>query len=161
MRQRNVTVLSSCGSTRNNAPRRIACVLIPLLSLLSSRDLAANDEPPATLVIKGEAAPFSGQLLTVERSIRLGQKAKYCQAQIKIELEQATSQAAHALAHERRLTEIEAERAERFKAELAQVAAEADSVWNSPALWLGGGVVGTLVLVLVTGHAMGEIRGRE
>lgn len=155
LRLRAATLSRSVPSTRSNSGKLSASALILLLSLHSS--LASATEPPATPVVAGEPAPFSGQLLSTERAIKLGQRADRCDAQIKIELDRALQQSAWALAHERRSTEIEHERAEAFREVAEHTAGEADNWSRSPALAAAVTVVVTLGLVLVTGYAMREV----
>jgi hypothetical protein len=57
----------------------------------------------------GEVAPFSGQLITTELAITLGQKAEYCDTRIRLETEFIASQFQLDLDLERRLHQIDNE----------------------------------------------------
>lgn len=102
----------------------------------------------------GEPSPFTGQCMTVERSIRIGQLATSCDARIEIEV-----------GYRDRLRDIDVNECRLHRANDAEAAgaklqlteqALADSrSWRwHPALWFSVGVVTTVAAVLVARYAV-------
>lgn len=60
-------------------------------------------------LLQGQAAPFSGQLLTPKLALDLGQKAAYCEERLQIELRKERDLAVVQKALDARLLEIERE----------------------------------------------------
>jgi len=126
--------------------------MILLLSLPTSLALASPDK--AVPIEKGQAAPFSGQLLPTDLAIKLAQKADHCDALWSAELEKVKALAKQDLELAYRLRDIEQQRGDDIAQAAKDQAAQADSFLRSPVFVATVSVVTALGLVLVTGYAM-------
>lgn len=65
--------------------------------------------PCAVALLKGETAPYDGQLLTTDLAIRQGQKVEHCDARMAIEVDRANQLAEVKINLEKRLRAIDTE----------------------------------------------------
>jgi len=122
-----------------------------------SSPVLANEPDPVPLN-QGDPAPFTGQLLPTELAIEIGQKAHYADEQIRIAVSKERKIAEVLLDAQRRLVEIERERADQIQAAAEKQANEADSFFKSFEFGLIVGITGGILLILGTGYAMGNLR---
>lgn len=73
------------NSTKIKKSKLLSYTLI--LSLYLSGSIASATEPRTVTLREGEKAPYAGQLITVNRAIKLGQLAENCKHSIEIETE--------------------------------------------------------------------------
>lgn len=111
-------------------------------------------------LLKGELAPFDGQLLTNEAAIELGLAIERSDRLLKLELDRVTETASIALETERKLHKIELRVKDKEIDHWQQRALTAENppFYVHPVFVAGVAVAGTLLLTVVVGYA---IRGRS
>jgi hypothetical protein len=109
---------------------------------------------------KGEMAPFSGQLLTPELAIDLGQKADGCDVRVKIESNRVQKLAEIDVTLARRLLEIERDAARRQVDLLTERLKEAEDVsfYERPVFVATVAVVATIAVVAVTAYGLNAVQ---
>jgi hypothetical protein len=109
------------------------------------------DEPThcAVPLAQGAPAPFSGQLVTTELAISLGQKAEKCGAWTKLEVDRVAEMAEAERMHQAELRTIERDacREKTKSLETALDEVEARPWWEHPAFVAAVSVVGTTVVL--------------
>lgn len=105
----------------------------------------------AAPILKGEAAPFDGQVLTTELAIKLGQKADFCDKRLAIELSRATQLADIELEKMRALRKIDEDaHAEQLRIMQKKVDAALDRpFWREP--WFVALTTATVTLAAAVG----------
>lgn len=144
--------------------------MITIILLLAVAQCDPGDPTKCAVHLeKGEAAPFSGKLLTDDLAISLGQKADQADARVKSEVEyqqrlaqvdltlatstlNASLEAVEAsVAAQKRQADYWEGRAKKSEEELS----EGPPWYDHPAIWFSAGVVVTAVLVAILS---GEIK---
>lgn len=98
----------------------------------------------ATGLQRGQAAPFSGQLLSADLALNLGLKAEYCDARLTLEVDRAKALLQLDLDSERRLRAIDAEGAKAAQELLLKRLAEATPWYERPWFVASAAVLGTV-----------------
>lgn len=117
----------------------------------------------AAPLMAGDLAPWSGQLVTTELAIRLGQKAAGCDALRALDAEHAAKLAAVDLGLERRLREVEAAEHDRavdlLEAELRRaLAAREVPLVERPAFVAGATFAATATIFTIAAYAFARVR---
>ncbi len=108
----------------------------------------------AVEVSKGEAAPFTGQLVTKELAISLGQKADSCDVVTKREVDFAKKMERIDIDRLQKLVAIDkAANDQRVKLLMAELKRE-QTWWKHPAVVAGGTVVLTVLMFWAAGEAL-------
>jgi len=148
--------------------------MTPRLLLASSFTLLISDAalagPPicdpadprlcAAPLLKGDPAPYPGQLLTTELAIQLGQKADTCDTRLKLEVAFATKLAAVGLDLERNLHRNDLDAASDREVVLLRRVKEAEdeSFWEEPAFLVPVATFSGALLMVLAVWAAGQLR---
>jgi hypothetical protein len=119
-----------------------------------------NPEHCAQPLAKGETAPFSGQLLTPELAIDLGQKADSCDARVEIESNRVQRLAEIDVTLARRLLEIERDAARQQVDLLTTRLEEARDIrfYERPVFVAAASVAATVALFAVTAYGLDAVQ---
>jgi hypothetical protein len=145
-------MIGSRSSTQK--ARRPLFVFAMTLSLSLTGSRASAEDPEHWRVTMGQPAPFSGQCMSPERSIRLGLLASQCEDRIAIETERVSKlrDIDVGLCRQKRAIESETCRATR---QVFEGALESSESWTrSPVLWFSAGVVVAVLAVVVARHTV-------
>lgn len=135
-------------------------------ALLSASPPAGCDEREPLLcaapLLAGDLAPWSGQLVTTELAIRLGQKAAGCDALRALDAEHAAKLAAVDLGLERRLREVEKAEHERaidlLEEELRRaLTAREVPIFERPLFVSGATFVATAAIFTIAAYAAARV----
>lgn len=125
-------------------------------SRASAQETRSNDPPPIPLE-QGEAAPYAGDLWSVNRSLRLIFRAEQCQQKAELELKHAVRKFEIELKYERDRADARADADTQRIQILAQALDEADPWWRSPAFVAALTSVVTLALVAVVAVVLEQV----
>jgi len=114
----------------------------------------------AAPLLKGDPAPYSGQLLTTELAIQLGQKADTCDTRLKLEVAFATKLAAVDLGLERSLHRNDLDASSDREAVLLRelTAAQDTPFWREPVFLVPVSTLGGAALMVLAVWAAGQLR---
>lgn len=146
----------SHGSTPRLRVPLAACVAILLLSPNTSTAQAEAEK--VTPLLKGQSAPFTGQLLPVETAIRLGVKASQCNERTAAEVSRAVRLVGVDLDLSERKRAIEAEAAASRLELMRMEVDEAQRWYRAPVFVAGVSVLLTAALVVLARETVIEVQ---
>lgn len=117
----------------------------PLPKICDPKDPASCAQP----IVAGQAAPFSGQLLTTKLAISIGQKAEYCDVVTKIEVDRTAEKAAIDLTAEKQLRSIDNDTAKAEREAMQKRLDQAQPWYERP--WF---VATVTVIITVTAYGI-------
>lgn len=110
-------------------------------------------------LVKGQAAPFDGQILTVPLAINLGQRANACSTVTGIEVTRAVQLAKADLDLEKRVHAIDNDAAKMREAAYKKAAEDLKPKWYESPIFVSLAAVSvTIGLVVATGYAVKTVR---
>lgn len=138
---------------RRNRPIDFAAILIFLLLFLFASPASADNCLGAELcslsINRGDAAPFTGQIMTTELAITLGQRADRCDAVTAIAVRHAEHNAAIDLREQVRINLIDREAWDQKAKAYERKLATDSSFWSSRDFGIVLGIVGSVVAIVL------------
>jgi len=121
---------------------------------VSAAEVTCDGDMCATEVQKGQPAPFTGQLLTKELAISLGQKADTCDVVVKREVDFAKRIERTDVTRLQQTLDLEREAHKQRNQVLVDQLKHEQAWWRQPAFVMVATAVVTIGVVVATGYAL-------